>query len=132
MSDFRILLVTDLVSVGHHEAITDIDEPYISPKNFPVKFYNVNLVTNFVTVKEYFYFNSYSVATRVYMPKPEGTGIYIIYVTRPAKTGHVGTNYTPSLYRSYLSIGNVYFHSVTCIMMPSKCLLSAENCNTIA
>ena len=45
------------------------------------------------------------------------------YVTGPAKTGHVGTNYTPSLYRSYLSIGKVYFQSVTRIMMPIKCLL---------
>ena len=44
-------------------------------------------------------------------------------VTGPAKTGHVGTNYTPSLYRSYLSTGKVYFHSITCIMMPMKCLL---------
>ena len=43
------------------------------------------------------------------------------YVTKPAKTGHVGTNYTPSLCWSYLSIGKVYFHSVTCIMMPIKC-----------
>ena len=37
----------------------------------------------------------------------------------------------PSLYRSYLSIGKVYFHSVTCIMMPIKCLLRAENFNLI-
>ena len=55
-----------------------------------------------------------------------------IYVTWPAKTGHVGTNYIPSLYRSYLSIGNIYFHSVTCIMMPIKFLLRVENCNAIA
>ena len=55
-----------------------------------------------------------------------------INVTRPAKTGHVGTIYTPSLYRSYLSTGIVYLHSVTCIMMPLKCLLRAENCNAIA
>ena len=27
-----------------------------------------------------------------------------LYVTGPAKTGHVGTNYTPSLYGSYHSI----------------------------
>ena len=54
------------------------------------------------------------------------------YVTGPAKTGHVGTNYTTSLYRSYLSIAKVYFHSVTCIMMPMKCLQKAENCNAIA
>ena len=56
----------------------------------------------------------------------------IIYVTGPAKTGHVGTNYTSSLYRSYRSTGIVFLHSVTCIMMPIKCLLRAENCNTIA
>ena len=55
-----------------------------------------------------------------------------LYVTGPANTGHVGTNYTPSLYRSYLSIGKAYFHSVIYIMMPMKCLLSAENCNAIA
>ena len=39
-----------------------------------------------------------------------------LYVTGPAKTGHVGTNYTPSHNRSYLSIGIKYFHSVTCII----------------
>ena len=55
-----------------------------------------------------------------------------VNVTGPAKTGHVGTNYTPSLYRSYLSTGIVYLHSVTFIMMPGKCLLRAENCNAIA
>ena len=54
------------------------------------------------------------------------------YVTGPAKTGHVGTNYTPSLYRSYLSAGIVYLYSVKCIMMPVKCLLGAETCNAIA
>ena len=32
-----------------------------------------------------------------------------IYVTRPAKTGHVGTNYTLSHYRSYLSIETKIF-----------------------
>ena len=57
---------------------------------------------------------------------------YPLYVTGPAKTGHVGTNYTPSLYRSYLSTGIVYLHSVTYIMMPGKCLLRAETCNAIA
>ena len=31
-----------------------------------------------------------------------------------------------SLYRSYLSTGIIYLHSVTCIMMPIKCLLRAE------
>ena len=54
------------------------------------------------------------------------------FVTGPAKTGHVGTNYTPSPYRSYLSIRKVYFHSVTCSIMPIKCLLRAKNCNAIA
>ena len=57
---------------------------------------------------------------------------YYQIVTEPAKTGHVGTNYIPSLYRSYLSIGKVYFHSVTCVMMPIKCLLRTENCSAIA
>ena len=56
----------------------------------------------------------------------------IPYVTGPAKTGHVGTNYTPSLYRSYLSPGIVFLHSVTYIMMSIKYLLRAENCNAIA
>ena len=62
--------------------------------------------------------------------------LYCVYsaliVTGPAKIGHVVTSYTPSLYRSYLSIRIVYLHSVTCIMMPIKCLLRAENCNAIA
>ena len=56
----------------------------------------------------------------------------VTYVTGPAKTGHVGTNYTPSLYRSYLSPGIVFLHSVTYIMMSIKYLLRAENCNAIA
>ena len=29
---------------------------------------------------------------------------------------------------SYLSNGIAYFHSVTCIAKPTKCLTSAENC----
>ena len=62
----------------------------------------------------------------------KGKNIVGSYVTGPAKTGHVGTNYTQSLYRSYLSIGNVYFHSVTCIMMPIKCILRDEICKAIA
>ena len=49
------------------------------------------------------------------------------YVTGPAKTGHVGTNYTPSLYRSYLSSKMEYLHSVTCIIKPIKYLLRAKN-----
>ena len=51
-----------------------------------------------------------------------------IYHIGPAKIGHVGTNYTPSHNISYLSIGIEYFHSVTCIVKPTKCLISAENC----
>ena len=38
------------------------------------------------------------------------------YVTVPAKTGHVGTNNTLSHYRSYLSSGTKYLHSLTCIV----------------
>ena len=55
-----------------------------------------------------------------------------MYVTGPAKTGHVGTNYTLSLYRSYLSTGTEYLHSITCIIRPIKCLPGAENCTVIA
>ena len=54
-----------------------------------------------------------------------------LFVTGPAKTGHVGTNYTMSLYRSYLSTGTEYFDSVTCIIRPNKCVLSAEIFNAI-
>ena len=53
-------------------------------------------------------------------------------VTRPAKTGHVGTNYTLSYYRPYLSIGTEYLHSVTCIINPIKCLLSGKTFIAIA
>ena len=49
----------------------------------------------------------------------------------PAKTGHVGTDYTPSLFTSYLSTGIVFLHSVTCMMMPIKSVLRAEHYNTI-
>ena len=52
--------------------------------------------------------------------------------TGPAKIGHVGTNYTPLLYRSYLRTGTEYLHSVTCIVKPVKCLPRAENCIAIA
>ena len=38
-------------------------------------------------------------------------------MTGPAKTGHVGANYIPSLYRSYLGTGTEYLHSVTTIRM---------------
>ena len=50
------------------------------------------------------------------------------YVTGPAKIGYVGTNYTPPLNISYLSIGIEYFHSVTCILTPIKGWISVENC----
>ena len=50
------------------------------------------------------------------------------YVTGPVKTGHMGTNYTPSHYWSYLSTGIEYLHSETCIVMSIiKCLLRVEN-----
>ena len=45
-----------------------------------------------------------------------------INVTRPMKTGYVVTNYTPSHYMSYLSIGTEYLYSVTCIIKPIKCV----------
>ena len=54
------------------------------------------------------------------------------FVIGPAKTGHVGTNYTPSHYRSYLSIGTEYLHSVTCHHKPIKCLQRVENGIVIA
>ena len=54
------------------------------------------------------------------------------FVTGPAITGHVGTNYTLSLYRSYLSTETGYLHSVTCIIKPIRCVLSAEKCIAIA
>ena len=56
----------------------------------------------------------------------------IIYVTRPAKIGHVGTNYTLSHSRSYLSTGIENLYSVTCIIQPIKCLPCAKNCIAIA
>jgi len=37
-------------------------------------------------------------------------------VTGPAKTGRVGTNYTLSLTRSFLSTGTEYLYSVTCLV----------------
>ena len=54
------------------------------------------------------------------------------YVTGPAKTGHVGTNYTWSLKDSYLSTVTEYFHSVTCIILPNKFIQNAENFIAIA
>jgi len=52
-----------------------------------------------------------------------GVTIKGIYVNRPAKTGHVGTNYTLSLYKSYLNTGIEHFCSVTCIIMPNTFVL---------
>ena len=46
-----------------------------------------------------------------------------LIVTRPAKTGHVGTNYILLLYTSYLSTETEYLNSVSCIIKPTKCLL---------
>ena len=54
-----------------------------------------------------------------------------INVTGPAKTGHVGTNYTMSLYRSYLSAGTEYLNFVTCIIKPIQFSLDAQNCIAI-
>ena len=51
----------------------------------------------------------------------------VTFVTVPAKIGHVGTNYTPSHNMSCFSIGIEYFHSVTCIVKPTKCLIIDEN-----
>ena len=53
-------------------------------------------------------------------------------MTGPAKTGHVGTNYTPSHYRLYFSVETEYLHSVTCIIKPNKCLLRTETFIAIA
>ena len=48
-------------------------------------------------------------------------------MTGPAKIEHVGTKYTLPYNISYLSTGIEYFHSVTCILKPTKFLISAEN-----
>ena len=50
-----------------------------------------------------------------------------LYMTGPAKTGHVDTTYPRSHNRSYLSVGIEYLHSVTCIINPGRCLISVEN-----
>ena len=39
----------------------------------------------------------------------------------------VGTNYTLSHNKSYLSTAMEYFHSVTCAIQPTKYLIIAEN-----
>jgi len=53
--------------------------------------------------------------------------VLCLYVTGHVKIGHVDTNYTLSLWWSYLSTETQYFHSVTCITLPNKFLSSAEN-----
>jgi len=53
-------------------------------------------------------------------------------VTGPANTGHVGTNYTLSPKRSYLNTETKYFCPVTCIIMPNKFILSADQFIAIA
>ena len=55
-----------------------------------------------------------------------------IYVTRPAKVGHVDTNYTLLHNRTYLSIEINYLHSVACIVKPISCLISAKIFKAIA
>ena len=58
-----------------------------------------------------------SLPTQLYMY----TKMYVYQnVIGPAKTGNVDTDYIPSHYRSY---GTEYFHSVTSIIKPIKCLL---------
>jgi len=48
----------------------------------------------------------------------------IIYVTGPVKTGHVGTNYTPSLNRPFLK---EYLCSVTCTIHLIKYEIKVAN-----
>ena len=50
-------------------------------------------------------------------------------VTGPATIGHVDTHYTPSHNKSYLSTTMEYMQSVTCIIQPTKHLVSAEKYN---
>ena len=54
-----------------------------------------------------------------------------LFVTGPAKTGNVGTNYIASLYRSYLSGGTEYLYFFTCIIKLIKFVLDAQNCIAI-
>ena len=49
------------------------------------------------------------------------------YVTGPTKIGHVGTNYTPSHNRTYLSVEIEYLHSVTVVIKSMNCLISVKN-----
>ena len=53
-----------------------------------------------------------------------------VYVTRPAKTGHVHGHKLH--YSSCCSTGTEYLYSVTCIITPIKCLLDTEKCIAIA
>jgi len=54
-----------------------------------------------------------------------------LYVTGPAKTGHVGTNYTPSSKRPFLSNGTKYLFFVTYTIQPIKCGIKVVNFTTI-
>ena len=49
------------------------------------------------------------------------SSVELVYVTGPAKIGHVGTNYIPLQNTSYLRTGIEYFHSAICIVKPTKC-----------
>ena len=51
----------------------------------------------------------------------------IIYVTGPAKIGHVGTSCTPPHNILYLNAEIGYFYSITFIVKPTILLRSAEN-----
>jgi len=53
------------------------------------------------------------------------------YVTEPKKTGHVGTNYTPSHNKSFLSAATEYLWPVICTIKPTKCLMMIENFRAI-
>ena len=111
--------ITELPS-GHQQLVWSIDA---SVPLFGVKF-NILFITCLVLFLILIPFNLILLFIRFLLK--------FKIVTGPAKTGHVGTNYTPSFYRSYLSIGNVFFHSVACIMILIKYLLRAENCYPIA
>ena len=56
-----------------------------------------------------------------------GSYLKFIYVIRYAKMGHVGTKYTTSHNRPYLSNGIEYLHSVTIAIIPIKYVINAEN-----
>ena len=64
----------------------------------------------------------------IYYASNQLAHVYHFYVTGPVNIGHVDTNYTLLHNISYLSIQIEYFHSVTCSLKPTKCLIiSAEN-----